>query len=188
MGTYVVVLGFGQVTRELNWRTMLRVEREVTQVIELRKKRLEVTVILPTGSGKREAGRTMASAMGKYALELLSTEDEVLTRDVNFVVNHDNPAIWGTVHELRWARMHVRKNDKNAQFKIVTNARHGRRVLLTNRIVTKISNCSIVPSSDPPSILFHEILGYAKLMLYAGGATRLINLIERFRRKHYSIG
>jgi hypothetical protein len=92
---------------------------------------------------------------------------------------------------MEWAYEKAKEIDAHPRLEFSTNVRHGVRVRLTNRLVTKIPDIGLIESNllaDPSSMLRHEFLAYTKLLLCALGAEKLLSHVERFRRKHYSAG
>lgn len=187
MSTHIVVMGYGRLEDgELNWRNVRRLRRALQRVLELLHEGRKIgSVILPTGSEENERTPTMAMVMEREFLEMLTREDVALTGRVRLIVNRDEPEVWGTIKELEWSLNQTRHTDPNPLLEVVTNARHGRRVLLTNKLVVKAPECAIIPSGDTPSKLYHEVLGYGKLLLYMTGAIKLIRLVEKYRRTYY---
>lgn len=182
-------MGYGKVTRRLNSNTERRLRKAYERILQLRKEKKEIgSVILPTGCGGAESQRTMAQLMERHLLQLLEEEDISLTVQIRFIVNSHEPWIWGTVREMQWAYEQARGIDPHLQLEFVTNARHGRRVRFTNKLLIKAQECSVIASDDPLSTLYHEVLGYGKLVLYATGVVWLIDRVENLRRRYYSGG
>jgi hypothetical protein len=192
MATHIVVMGYGQVGNELNWRTQERVGRALSRYAELRDEKKEVrSIIFTSGCGKGEEETTLAMQMEGFARDLLIMIDFTLTTPQGraiFITNRTNPEVWGTIQEMKWAYGKAKEIDSHPVLEFVTNARHGRRVLFTNKMLTKIPLIEVIRSYDPPSVLWHELLAYAKVILYTIGATKSIERIEKVRRKHYSAG
>lgn len=180
---FVVVLGYGQVGLTLNNPTERRLFRALELIRQLSAEGKRVALIFPTGNGTGES-RTMALDMKRY-VEHVGTG---VGHGFEIVANVHRPEVWGTIAEMRWAEAQARMFCNMPELIFVTNARHARRIRVTNRSVTKIPNVSTVESDDHPSCWYHEALAYGKLVLHRFGNSELVERIEHLRRRYYKAG
>ncbi len=180
MATCILVPAYGQYGSVLAPETVKRLDTALERAKALSREGESVVLVFMTGNRKENAVDTIAAMMKRY----------VGHSDFNIVANEGEMKVWGTILELEWGYREAEKFFGSSEFtvEVVTNARHGRRVRITNSLVMKVPNLRVVESGDPPSALYHEVLGYGKLGLYLTGFTRLIKWAEVLRRRFYTAG
>ena len=155
--------------------TKFRCDRALKEVLRL--EGLGNTVVLamaPGSEASRTIGLTMAAMMGRYFLD----GHEDIPPDVSLMVNRDDREVWGTLAEMRWV-FDAFPSDSDVKFVFVTDRRHGIRVMLIARWFFVGRKVRVVVSDDPASSLFHEVLGYAKLLAVKVGFERQAEWLSR---------
>ena len=179
MGTKTVVVSLG---RDYNPdrtaagpNTKLRCDKTLEESKRLRD--LGKAVVLAMAPGReasRIEGLTMGAMMGQYFLD----GHEDIPPDIPLMVNRDDREVWSTLAEMRWV-FDAFPSDSDVKFVFVTDRRHGIRVMLIARWFFVGRKVRVVVSDDPASSLFHEVLGYAKLLAVKVGFERQAEWLSR---------
>ncbi len=135
------------------------------------------TVYLAATAG-REANRTEGPTMAQLTGRYFDAEQV----EVPTIINRNDVGVWGTFAEIEWLvqKVHGLSAIAPYQIEVVAAPRQDVRTRWLCRRFFPDEPITVVTSDEAPIPLYHECLGYLKLLVYALGGRKVA---DWFRQK-----